>query len=156
MVKRFIHFQKGFTLVEVLVATGLLVIVLAGLVGLFVYCSLLSELSGDMTMVMSELQGKWEEIRNHDYDLIVSDYSSGGTPGNTFDLTQVNAQGVIYMDATNPDLLVVKIVASWQTRNDRIMGEDQNLNGVLDAGEDQNGNGEIDSSTSIESMITKR
>ena len=156
MVKRFIHFQKGFTLVEVLVATGLLVIVLAGLVGLFVYCSMLSELSGDMTTVMSELQGKWEEIRNHDYDLIVTDYSSGGTPGNTFDLTQVNAKGVIYIDATNPDILVVKIVASWQTRSDRIMGEDQNLNGVLDAGEDQNGNGEIDSSTSIESMITKR
>jgi len=156
MVKRFIHFQKGFTLVEVLVATGLLVIVLAGLVGLFVYCSMLSELSGDMTTVMSELQGKWEEIRNHDYDLIVTDYSSGGTPGNTFDLTQVNAKGVIYIDATNPDILVVKIVASWQTRSDRIMGEDQNLNGVLDAGEDQNGNGEIDSSTSIVSMITKR
>jgi len=156
MKKIFFYFKKGFTLVEVLVATGLLVIVLAGLVGLFVYCSMLSELSGDMTMVMSELQGKWEEIRNHDYDLIVSDYSSGGTPGNTFDLTQVNAQGVIYIDAANPELLVVKIVASWQARNDRIMGEDQNLNGILDAGEDQNGNGEIDSSTSLVSMITQR
>jgi len=155
MRKIFNHLRKGFTLVEVLVATGLLVIVLAGLVGLFVYCSMLSELSGDMTMVMSELQGKWEEIRNHDYDLVVTDYSAGGTPGNIFNLTQVNAKGVIYIDANNPDLLVIKIIASWQTRNNRIMGEDQNLNGILDAGEDQNGNGEIDSSTSVLSMIAK-
>lgn len=149
-------FQGGFTLVEVLVATGLLAIVLAGLLGLFIYCALLSEGGGEMTVVMGELQGKWEEIRTHDYDLIVADYSAGGNPGNIFNLTQANGRGAIYLDAANPDLLVIKMVASWQNQNGRMIGEDQNLNGTLDPGEDQNGNSEIDSLATLMSMIAKR
>lgn len=38
----------------------------------------------------------------------------------------------------------------------RIIGEDANLNGVLDAGEDDNENGELDSPAHIETVIVQK
>ena len=155
--KKMHHSKKGFSLVEVLLVTGIIVATLGGLIQLFIYCSLLSELSGNLTIVLSEAQGKLEEIRSHNYGLIVTDYSSGGTPGNTFDLTQVTGKGMIYIDSTNPDLLKVEIMASWKNKKSgRIVGEDSNLNGAIDAGEDLNSNGKLDSMATLVSWIARR
>ena len=149
--------NKGFTLIEVVVTVGILVIVMTNLLGLFIYCSTLAQTSGNVTLAIREAQGMLDEIRDHSYSLITTDYAAGGTPGNIFNLNQLNGKGVIYFEsAPNPDLLQVKVVVSWKNKDTRVIGEDANLNGILDAGEDKNANGQLDSIVSLTTMIARR
>ena len=150
------HFKDGFTMIEFMITMAILAFVLTGLLQLFNYCIALSEIGGNMTVAMTEIQGKLEEIRNHGFNSIVTDYSSTGTPGDVFSLSQLSATGVIYIDNTNPELLEIEIVASWKGKGTHVFGEDADLDGALDAGEDENGNGKLDAPASIVSLITKR
>ena len=147
---------EGFSLMELLVSVAILSISLGSWLGLFIYCSTFVDLSGNMTKALRGAQGKLEEIRNHTYSLITTDYAAGGSPGNKFDVTQLNGKGAVYIDSTNANLLTVKVVVSWRNVNSRITGEDLNLNGVLDAAEDKDGNGELDSPVSLVSRIAQR
>jgi len=148
--------NRGFTLTEVLVSAAILVVVSVGLIQVFLRASALSSLSGNMTIAMSEAQDKIEEIRNHDFDLIMADYVSGGTPGDIFSLSEVTGTGKIYISNANPDLLEIEVVVSWQEKDDRVIGEDQDLDGVLDAGEDINGNSQLDSTARIITYLARR
>ena len=153
---RFTH--KGFTLIELLIAAGTVAIALGGILHFFIYCSALGEVSGNFTFAMSEAQSRLEEIRNHDFLSIVGDYGPGGSPGNTFSLAHGNGVGVIFIENSNPKLLKIKIVVSWRNKNNRVVGEDKNLNGVFEIGlgEDLNGNNKLDSPTTLVSLISKK
>ena len=113
--------KAGFSLVEVMVSVGILVVVIIGLLRLFVYCSVLAEYSGNVTTAVTEIQTKSEEIRNHNFDDIATDYASGGTPGNTFNLTNVNGTGTITISTVggSSELLQITIVANWQNKDGR-------------------------------------
>ncbi len=147
---------KGFSLIEILVTIGLLAIVMIGILKVFILCSFQTNLAGNLSSAMTEVQNKLEEIRNYTYDNIVTDYSSGGTKGNTFSLTLVTGKGIIYIDNSNSSLLKIKITASWKNKNNRIVGEDLDLDGVLDSGEDANGNGQLDSPAFVETYLSKK
>ena len=146
---------SGFTLVELLLATIILAIVLAGLIQVFIRCSVLTELSNNVTAAMSEAQGKMEEIRNYNFNSIATDYVGGGSL-NPFDLTELTGKGVIYINSGNAELLEVKIVINWQNKYGRIVGEDLDLDGVLDAGEDINGDNQLSSIATVVSKIARR
>ena len=148
--------EEGFTLLELLFAVSILVAVIAGMVRLFVFTSTQADIAGRKTIAVSEAQTKLEEIRNHDYDLVATDYGSGGTPGNTFNLSLIDGMGVIYIDSSNAELLVLEVVVSWNNKYNRVVGEDQDLDGVLDAGEDTNSNGKLDSSVELITYLTRR
>jgi len=62
-----------------LVTVLVLVVLLTGLFRLFIYCTNLADLSGNLTAALAEAQGKIEEIRDHTYASIVTDY--GASPG---------------------------------------------------------------------------
>ena len=146
----------GFSLAELLITVGILVTVIVILLQLFVYNSVLAELSGNMGNVLSDAQTKLEEIRNSDYSLITTNYASGGTPGNTFNISQGQGKGVIYIDSSNASLLQVTVVICWKNKDGRVIGEDTDLDGILDAGEDLNGNSKIDSKATFILKIAKR
>ena len=112
---------QGFTLVEVLIAIGILAIVIVGLLQLFVYCSTLAEAAGNTTLAVNEAQNEMEEIRNHSFGSIATDYASGGTPGNTFTLTNLNGTGTITTSQIggSSELLQIQIDVSWQNKNGR-------------------------------------
>ncbi|MDP2653791.1 MAG: prepilin-type N-terminal cleavage/methylation domain-containing protein [Candidatus Omnitrophota bacterium] len=145
----------GFTLVELMVTVGIVVTVIVILLQLFVYNSLLAGLAGNMSYAMSEAQAKMEEIRNSDYSQITTSYASGGTPGNTFDLSLATGKGIIYIDSSTADLLQVDVVVCWRGKDGRVIGEDKNLNGTLDTGEDADGDGKIGSSATLSTMIAR-
>jgi len=92
--------QRGISLVEILIAVGILGVVLVGQLKLFIVCSGLASISGNMTAATAAVQSKLEEIRGHEYSDIVADYSDA-----TFDLTDITGKGIIYVDSSNPDLL---------------------------------------------------
>ncbi len=149
-------YTKGFTLVELLVVVAILSFILTGMIGLFIQTSTHGNMSTNKTIALNEAQGILEAVRNHDFDSIVTDYSFGGSPGDTFALTNPTGMGKIYINSADPDLLTLQVVVSWQDKYNRIIGEDTDLDGVLDGGEDINGNTQLDSPVSLMSMITRR
>ena len=58
--KKIFQSPQGFTLVEVLIAVGILAIVIVGLLQLFVSCSALAEAAGNTTFALNEAQNKME------------------------------------------------------------------------------------------------
>jgi len=148
--------QKGASMIEIVVSIGIIVVVFSGLLQVFIYSSVLSDMAGNITFAVTEAESQLEKIRGHDFDSITTDYGSSGTPGNTFPLSFLNGIGAIYITAVHSDLLEVEIVVSWQEKDNRIMGEDTNLDGDLDAGEDANGNGRLDSIATITSYVANR
>ena len=151
---------NGVTFVELLITTAILAVIIIGCLQLFIYSATQAEMTGNLTAAVAEAQSKIEEIRNHNYSAIAADYASGGTPGNTFNLTQLTGKGIIYIDSANApchsELLCVEIDVSWRNRYNRVIGEDTDLDGVLDGGEDVNGNGKLDSPAKLMTMITRK
>ncbi len=156
MVTEKLNSKSGFTLVEVMVATGILAFVISQLLSLFIYTSTQAELAGNKTTAVSKAQNKIEEIRNYSYASIPAAYASGGAVGNSFSVSPLQGMGVVYIDSSNVELLTVETDVSWRNKYGRIVGEDTNLNGAIDAGEDVNGNGKLDSPIKLVSMITRR
>lgn len=148
--------KQGFSLVEVMVVAAILVIAIIGLIQIFISASMLFESSGNMTIALINAKSKLEEMRNESFSQITTNYGSGGTPGNTFDLNPGTGKGVIYIDSSNSNLFTVTIAVSWRNQNGRIIGEDADLDGSLDAGEDTNGDGQLSSPVTIRSLIARR
>ena len=126
---------------------------------------------------MNGAQQKLEEIRNHNFNTMVGDYSPGGSEGNTFTIDPANwlaagdQSAVIYIlnpqtgvilntsPSANPglDLYEIRVTICWRQKGNRIIGEDANLDGVWDqASEDANGNGQLDSPAQIVTLISER
>lgn len=147
---------SGFTILELMVTTGVLAVAIVGLVQLFVCCMWQSENAGHLTTAVNEAYGKWEEIRAVEFGDIVTRYSPQGTLGDTFSLAGLDGRGVLYLDTSRPNILLVDVVVCWRERGNMVYGEDQNLNGVLDAGEDLNQNGRLDSPAELTSLVARR
>jgi type II secretory pathway pseudopilin PulG len=156
MEQKMMKSKQGFTLVELLIVIAILIFIVTGLIQMFIYGSVLADLASNKTMAVTDASNKLEEIRNYDFDDIVVDYASGGTPGDTFDLAQLTGKGKIYIDSTNPELLTVMVVVAWENKYSRKSGEDLDFDGVLDAGEDVDGDGELSSPVELVTMVTER
>jgi hypothetical protein len=95
-----------------------------------------------------------EEMRNSNFDTLFTTYN-----GTRFDpdgfLTQ-EAEGNVYINNTNQELLEVYVSVSWRERSNKTSGEDVNLNGILDPGEDLNSDGRLTSPAEIVALIGQR
>ena len=89
---------------------------------------------------MQSLRNKIETIRTTSFEEILRNYNE-----QTFTIPDVKGIGIIYVDNTNTRLLGVSVVFCWRHSKGRILGEDLNLNGILDKKEDKNHNNKIDS-----------
>lgn len=148
--------EKAATLVEVLVATLISSVVLVSMIQLLVFSTTLSRTAGDMSKATTEVISKVEEMRNHEYSQLLTDYGTG-TPGSIFISSGTfDGAGVISMDSSNAHLLQATLGYSWRDKNGRLFGEDADLDGVLDAGEDINGNGVLDFGLTITTHFARR
>lgn len=148
--------RKASSFVELLVAISILSVILAGVMEVFVMSSVLGEISANLSYAMLDVKSKIEEIKGTDFNLITSNYVPGGTPGNTFPLNTATGRGNVVIDATVPDLIKVTVTATVKVRQGRIIGEDINLNGLLDTGEDTDGNGFLSAPVTLTTYIAKR
>ena len=103
---------------------------------------------------MDQLGLKMEEIRDAQLSTVYATYNGVNFEPAGFGSSE--AEGNVYIDNTNPDLLEVCVSVSWRGRSNKIIGEDLNLNGALDAGEDLNGDGRLTSPAEIVTLIGQR
>ena len=157
--------STGFTLIELLIATAILIVALVGILAAYQSCFSLTETARNLTAALNADQAKMEEMRNYNFNLLATDYGTGGV-NNIFPASGLsgNRKGKIYIQyVSSPQdgsLLQVKVVICWQERGGRVVGEDKNLNGVLDTAplpsEDTNGNGEINSPCELTTLMAQR
>lgn len=152
--ERLINNSKGFTLIEVMLATAFLVIVLSGLLATYISCFELISLSRNLSFATNAAQMKIEEIRDYPFSQTHSDYDN-----TTFTVSEIspgNSRGVVYVNNSNPELLLITVSVCWSQRANRIIGEDLDLDGILDLGEDTNANNIIDSPAQLVTLIAAR
>jgi len=143
--------KKGFALPEILLAVLIAAFALCGILLTYIACMDMVKVSKNVSIATSAAQGLIEEIRNTPFPQIVTNYDHlgfivNGLPAN---------RGIVYVDDTNPELLLVTVSVCWQQGN-KVIGEDKNLNGILDPGEDTNGNGIIDSTVELVTQVANR
>jgi len=143
--------KKGFALPEILLSALIASFVLCGILLTYVTCMDSIKISKNVSIATSAAQGLIEEIRSTPFPQIVTNYDQLNFTVNGIN----NSRGVVYIDDSNPEFLLATISACWQQGN-RIIGEDLNLNGVLNSGEDANGNGIIDSTVKLVTQIANR
>lgn len=144
----------GFSLVEVILATAILAFALVGILGTYVTCLVLITTSQNVNAATNAAQGIIEEIRSTPFTQIIANYN-----GMVFTVNDIPfSRGVVYINNTtapaSSDLLEATVSICWRQGN-KVIGEDTNLNGVLDAGEDKNGNGIIDSTVQLKTRIVR-
>ena len=149
---------SGFTLIEVVIATVILVTVSVSTLGLFV-CSLsTTDEDRSRTIAQYELERQMEQIYARDYLDIKTTFTNAGALRETQFPTIIGLAGtgtVYAQELAVDELLRIKVVVCYRQRN-RIIGEDTNLDGMLAPAEDTNANGELDSPCQIETVVVNR
>lgn len=143
--------KAGFTLMEILLAAGILASAVSAILLAYYSCFVLIGTSKNINITTNAAIGLMEDIRSSAFTRIIDDYN-----GINFVVNDIpQSRGVVYIDDTNPELLEATISVCWRQVN-RVIGEDTDLDGTLDAGEDRNGNGIIDSPVQLVTRIANR
>ena len=140
--------QSGLTVVEVLIATLILVPLFAIGMMVFIKCIDLSDMSKNSSLAVWSVKKRIADIENTAYNQIFGNYNN-----TTFTINGLTGMGKTYVDNSSASHLVVTVSFSWRERSGRIVGEDKDLDGVLDAGEDTNANGQLDSIVKLSTQI---
>ncbi|MDO8602713.1 MAG: prepilin-type N-terminal cleavage/methylation domain-containing protein [Candidatus Omnitrophota bacterium] len=154
ILNKFLKRKRGFTLLELMIAVGVLVVALVGLLGVFAHLIVLNENSSKLTLAVAACQAKLEEMRNSTFSTLYTTYN--GAIFNPTGFSSGEARGAVYINNSNLNLLQVFVSVSWRTRSNRVIGEDINLNGIRDAGEDLNGNLRLDSPGQLATLMAQR
>lgn len=139
---------SGFTLVEVLMAMLILMPIFLGILYVFIRGVELSDIARHSSEAVRLLRTKAAEIENTPFNQISNNYNNI-----TFTTSNINGTGVSYVDASQPNIIDVTLTFSWKERSGRVIGEDLDVDGQIDAGEDANGNGILDSPVSITTRL---
>lgn len=148
--------KKGFTLIEVLIASVIIVVAILAILSTLIHCFDLQETSKNLGLAMSVARAKIEEMRNADFTTLIVNYNG------PFEVTGLNGKGRVdasYVAGSNNNLIDVRIAICWRQKGGRIIGEDNGaglgipLDGILHNDEDADGDGEIDSPCTVVTSI---
>lgn len=140
--------QKGFTAIELMMAIVILLPLFTAVVLTFIRATQLNSIASHISEATRECRNQLTQIETTPFSQIFANYNNS-----TFDTPQMDGMGVVYVDNTDPDFVAITLSFSWKENNGRILGEDTDLDGNLDAGEDINGNGELDSIVEMSAVI---
>jgi len=102
--------EKGFTLPEMLLAALIASFALCGILLTYVTCMDSMRVSKTASIATSAAQGLLEEIRSFPFPQIVTNYD-----GFSFTVNGIPSSiGVVSVDDTNPEFLLVTINVTWQ------------------------------------------
>jgi len=143
--------RNAFSLIELMIASAILMFIMIGMLSTYIACFELNEFSRSLTLVNNGLQAKMETLRETPFDSLLS---LDGTNFSISGFSTTDAKGVIDVYYTTySDLIYVRLVGCWRQKSGRVIGEDKNLNGSLDSGEDD-GDGVLESPAEIITLIS--
>ncbi len=145
--------QRGFTLLELMIAAAVLIVALTGLLGTYITCLELNELTRNSNLALNAAQAVFEEIRSADFLNLPANYD-----GYTFQVAGMSANsslGYVAIDSSNTTLLQVAIGVCWRQKGDRIIGECVDSGGALNFS-DANSNDYLDSPVLIRTLMADR
>jgi hypothetical protein len=87
--------EAGFTVLEAAVALTVLAVALLTLWGGLVYCSRSNLASEQRKRALNAAQAKIEELRSRPFDLLITEYGPGGTPGDRFAVPTIDTETAI-------------------------------------------------------------
>ncbi len=143
--------SKALTIPELLIATTIILLTSLAILFTYIQCMEISEINKTKTKALLNARNMMETIQSASFDLILSTYNN-----QTFALDGINGIGLVELDARDPRLLGIHVKCFWKQAKGRLVGEDTNLNGILDKGEDANENGTLDSPVDLFTYIYKR
>ena len=132
----------------------LMVTAVVGIYAGYVSCFELAETSKNLTRFVNAAQRKMEEIKSSSFGSI-SSYNGSFIPDYLPDYVSGDSRGFVNVDSTNASLLEVTVSVCWRQRSGRVVGEDRDLDGVIDSGEDVAGDGIIDSPAQLVTKIAQ-
>ena len=156
--------EGGFTLLEVVIAGGALMVGLVGLASTFGSGLALNDGARHLTLAMAAAQQELEAIKTLSFADVADRDGAFVVPGldpqnvSTFvEVVQDSTDARDVARITSADLAQVTVTVCWRQRMGRVIGEDANLDGVFDADtEDANGNGRLDSPAQLTTLIARR
>lgn len=148
--------KNGFTLLELMIASAVIIVVLVGLLSTYVVCLELNETTRNTNLALNSAQRVLEEIRSVTFSGVASTYN-----GYNFSVSGMQANeslGRVYVDNTNPNLLDIKIGVCWRQRGSKIIGECRVSGGslIFDPTSDINGNNLLDSPVQLSTLMAQR
>ena len=111
--------KSGFTLLELMIGSAVLVLALVGLIGAYIGCFSLNESARNLTVAMNDAQCTMEEIRDRNVtsNITQEDWAAWaatdppeGGGCNTLDSESIN---VTYPSGTGIDPLEILITVNW-------------------------------------------
>jgi len=152
-VKQAGYSKEAFSLIEIMVAVGIMVIGLTAILASYANMFILGDLARDLSRATNAARARMEEVKQVEFD------SLDALNATTFDLEGFNvadARGRVEVRniTGNSNLKEIRIVGCFRSRN-RVVGEDANLNGALDTeiSEDKNNNGRLDSPVELITLL---
>ncbi len=167
--------SSGLTLVEVLIGAVILLVTMLAIAAALSQHLRLVEINRERTMALNAAQGLLEAELNRDFAQLISPPASGGygvvdggtvsqplplAAGSFLPNLPFTAKGQVRVQDVDGQpnavrVVEVRVVVCWRSQG-RVIGEDVNLNGVLDAGEDQGtANGLIDSPAVVATRLAR-
>lgn len=152
--------RRGFTTIELLFVVGISLLVIAAMLGGFVNFMIINEHNRNLTIAMNIARDKMEQVitdaQSGNFDSIVSTSYNAASLATAYSVPANWGSCAVTITNINNDLKYVRMVVCWRDRGNRRIGEDFNLNGVLDSGEDSNNNGLIDSPCVLYSAVARK
>lgn len=121
--------KKAFTLLELIIVCGIVIVALTGLLATFVACLELVETTKNSQLAMEEAQRVLEEMRSVAFTSVFSTYN-----GYSFQVAAMPvgmSAGKVYIDNTSANLLNATIGVCWKQRGSRIVGDCSDSGGTL-------------------------
>lgn len=143
---------KGLTLFELAISIAIFVIAACGILSLFISLSTLTESAGNVSIMSNLARGEMEG------SVMVADFETLNSYALLPPAVPANTSLTCYVQ-DHPTINNVKqalVVVSYRQKSSRVIGEDRNLNGILDAGEDTNGDGRLSSLCELATFVIRK
>jgi type II secretory pathway pseudopilin PulG len=108
------HKKRGFTLLELVIATAIFVFTAAGILSLVISCIILNEINRNTLVAYTAIQSKMEEIKSQPFDG-VNAYN-----GQIFDLSGFpvgDGKGMVTVNTINSNRLNITIDGCFKSYN---------------------------------------
>ena len=145
--------NHGFTLLELMITAAIMIIVLTGLLATYVTCLELNETAKNSNLALNAAQDIMERIRSSPDLSTIMNYNA--SPYNITSLPANSGLVYVHIDNISADLLNVSVGACWEQKRSRIIGECQDIGGIVTFS-DNNGNQVLDSPVQLNSLMAQR